>query len=442
MANSKTIYIVHAADADQHLGKLKSLLEDFIREKRIKAYSSIHSDTVEANSFNAAGVDDMVIVLLTSGIAVVQKQIEEILLKLKDGQVGTKIAEIIVDNMPYDLQFMAYPDDLQPIRDSENMDAIWQKIGVSLREQLPISTEKDWKKWAKYTLAIVILGGFIYLIPKITGKNPKADFSYKVLDPIKGVASRDTTCYLPCQVLLANSSANAKNIQWKLEEMVIDDENDPDYVFLKNGAHRMTLVAKNGQRIDSISKDVKVKAPPLANFEMEGSGCTAPCGITFKNTSENASTYEWTFLEGTTAGSSTLENPAVVNYPSDGDFKVQLKATNEDGITSDTIQKVTILKDFAPYAHFTVSKQTPGYPKQQTFLFKNNSKNGLEYEWDFRDGTPVKVTTTPSNVTHTFDNYGTYVVKITVTGQDGIPRSFPSPVNVRDGKWVLTNSGL
>ncbi len=121
--------------------------------------------------------------------------------------------------------------------------------------------------------------------------------------------------------------------------------------------------------------------------------------VTFTNSSKNARSYVWTFGDGAT---SKEKNP-VHTYAKAGTYNVQLTAKN---ITkSDTYsQNVTIsLTDLTPTAKFTYSKNG------LTVTFINSSTNAQSYKWEFGDGP----TSTETNPSHTYTNYGTYSVKLT-----------------------------
>lgn len=72
----------------------------------------------------------------------------------------------------------------------------------------------------------------------------------------------------------------------------------------------------------------KKVAVPVADFSYTGSNDTiVPDTITFRNQSQNASSYEWTFGD---SQSSTQTNPVHI-YPVAGSFTVVLKAYSNSG---------------------------------------------------------------------------------------------------------------
>ncbi|MGB6152103.1 MAG: hypothetical protein WBG48_08935 [Pricia sp.] len=173
MNTSKTIQIVHAVDAEQHLGRLKKILEELKGEKRIDSYMTLASDAVNQGSFSQLQEEDMVIILLTNGIEPEKTNIESILLGVKASKPKVLMAEIIVDHVPYETQFIAFPQDLQPIRSRGDMDAVWSGIARNLRDifparQEPVGVAKPpfpWKKYLPYALGALALIFLFFLGP-------------------------------------------------------------------------------------------------------------------------------------------------------------------------------------------------------------------------------------------------------------------------------------
>lgn len=183
MNSSKTIQVIHAVDADQHLGHLKKILEELKSEKRIDSYTTLVSDAINRDSFSPLGEEDMVIILLTNGIEPEKTSIESILLGIKAAKPKVLLAEIIIDHVPYETQFIAFPQDLQPIRSREDMDAVWNGIGRNLRDifparQEPVAVAKapfPWKKYLPYALGALALILIFFLGPWVIGDDTGND---------------------------------------------------------------------------------------------------------------------------------------------------------------------------------------------------------------------------------------------------------------------------
>lgn len=180
MSSSKTIYIIHAEDADQHLGSLKKILDDLKSENRIDGFISIKSASVEVGSFQEMRPGDMVILLLTLSLEPDKPSIEKILINLKEKNPDCKFAEIIVDNVPYAPEFIAFPADLQPIRSREDMDSVWKSIKNTLKDFFPVREEpaesrSELKKILSYLIIGVVLAVSIYLVVREFDQKPRIE---------------------------------------------------------------------------------------------------------------------------------------------------------------------------------------------------------------------------------------------------------------------------
>lgn len=448
MATTKFIRVIHAPDVDQHLENLKGILENLKMENRITGYSHLASETVEEGSFKDVGREDMVIVLLTEGISGHKAKIERLLHKLKDSDDDTKIAEIIVDNIPYEPRFIAFPTDLKHIRSREDLESVFKEIGESLRDMFPKMEEPvpppppppTWKKYVPYAVvALLALVGMYWVISSdIFGTTPKADFEYSVLDPIKGdLVDNADNCYIPCKVKFFDKSTDADRITWQLVDTTFIDERAPTHVYISPGKYKMGLMAINGKKSDKISRNLHVKAPPLASFEIVNNGCTAPCDIELKNNSRNAKTFNWSFVGGTSPNASDQENPGKKRYNAEGRFKVQLSVKDAAGIIADTIQEITILKNNTPFADFTFKNLTTKkpYPVNQKFRFTSTSKNVTGYRWEINKGPLLLDVKTTPNFDYIFRGYGKYSVKLIVTGGGGNDITFRN-ISVNNGIYL------
>lgn len=423
MSNSNTIFIIHSKDADQHLGKLQEILEDMKSENRIDSYSTLKSNSVEEKSFEDLGPGDMVILLLTLDLEPYRASIESILLDLRDKEPNCKIAEVIVDQIPYEPQFIAFPSDLEPIRTRENMDAAWNDTKNSLKDFFPVREEPEpatpWKKYLLILLGVIVLVALvIWGIGKFGGE-PQADFSYRVLDPVRGdVFSNAEDCYVPCKVFFNNKSFDNKNLRWELQDTTIVDESDPEFVFMNTGTYDMSLVAIDGEKENKATKTISLKAPPQAAFEIEGEGCMAPCDLTFNNTSQNASKFTWAFT-GASINNSDEENPGKIEYTNPGIFQVKLIAENEDGIKAETIKEVEIQEDESPFAAFSYKRIDKSKKLPYKYRFISNSKNAGQHRWEIsRQGASGSDVQTDSVFDYTFNQTGIYSVKLTITGNN------------------------
>ena len=86
---------------------------------------------------------------------------------------------------------------------------------------------------------------------------------------------------------------------------------------------------------------------PVAGFQMEGGECTAPCAISFLNTSENATSYTWHFGDGSADTITTTTQKISHLYQQEGVYYVTLIAKAADGRT-DTATAEAIARVITP----------------------------------------------------------------------------------------------
>ncbi len=155
----------------------------------------------------------------------------------------------------------------------------------------------------------------------------------------------------------------------------------------------------------SCKKDEQVTPEVVADFTFE-SGTEG--AVTFKNASENATSYAWDFGDG---NKSTEESPTHT-YTKDSTYTIKLTATNAGGSDEETKTIAIKLKgtDTQLIANFTYELGTEG-----AVTFKNTSKNATGYAWNFGDGNKSNA----QDTTYTFVENKDYAVKLTATNGAG-----------------------
>jgi PKD repeat protein len=142
-----------------------------------------------------------------------------------------------------------------------------------------------------------------------------------------------------------------------------------------------------------------------AAFTVDTTQCTAPCTVNFKNTSSNASSFEWNFGDGSV---SSEKDPSHI-FERAGTYMVKLVASKEGKQEEETVEikVVEAIPGLNPKAAFSSSKTTCEAPC--TVVFTNSSENADRYRWDFGNGTSSEEV----NPTCTFNNSGNFKVKLT-----------------------------
>lgn len=147
----------------------------------------------------------------------------------------------------------------------------------------------------------------------ITDSNPQAKFSYSTNN---------------LQVIFKNRSTNSKTYFWDFGNGQTSTQKEPTITYLKEGTYSVSLTAKNDLKSNTYTKNVVVyEEQPMANFSYKKEH---PLKVVLTNNSTNATSYQWTFGDGTI---STEKNPTH-RYESKGVYKITLTA--ENGSKSDT----------------------------------------------------------------------------------------------------------
>jgi len=180
---------------------------------------------------------------------------------------------------------------------------------------------------------------------------------------------------------------------------------------------------------EDIEFDFNISLPPVVKFNFANTCFGSDVQFTDQSTSgtRQIKTWRWDFGDGLT---DVVQNP-VHKYAQPGYYLVKLFVTNENGCgaASDPI-KIHISKP--PLASFSYS--SPSCTGQDvTFTDKSTSAEGsiISWQWDFGDGTPVEILKSKNPFNHTFSEPGDYLVKLTVTNDNGCTSNIaPLPVKV------------
>lgn len=419
MARLPSIYIIHASDASQHTGKLQQILEQLKTENRIESFTTTGPDEDLSSLTNTVQDGDLILIMLTDQLEPQKDEIESRLKAYLEDHPGIRIAEIIVDHVIYDNAFIAFPTDLRPIRDREDMNDMWSGIERSLKELFPVENVEDfsWKKYAIYGGILLIAAVLVWGITRVTG-GPEAQFTYYV-----GNADRDTVtaCYAPCEVQFINESQNYETSRWEIEDTVFT-ERHLRLEFIQPGDKEIALTAFKGNKKNTFRKKLFIKPLPLADFEIRNNGCTAPCRVEFANTSANATSYTWNFGNGQVSE----EDQPAATYESPNEYGVTLTALNAEGMASETRKTVSIIRDDSPFADFTFSGNIGTLPRQVTF--SNKSQNTDSYVWRFPGGSPS--VSSSQNPTVTYNSYDTYSVTL-IAQKNGRSHQMDKVMSVR-----------
>ena len=133
--------------------------------------------------------------------------------------------------------------------------------------------------------------------------------------------------------------------------------------------------------------------------------------VIFENRSENATSYQWDFGDGTTSSDA---NP-VKKYTESGNYIVTLKAVNSSETSQVTDTLMICLPDNRPVSAFTIVRS-----EESAYLItiENNSTNASSFVIEYGHGV-FEETDGFSERTHTFPGPGSYAVTLTAYNSEG-----------------------
>ena len=160
----------------------------------------------------------------------------------------------------------------------------------------------------------------------------------------------DNSSVTPSKVSFTNRSENTVRYEWDFGDNLATAANpnrsqdqNPVHSYTKEGEYTVTLTVYNGDNVSATTQQKIVIKPKavVADFNITGGDCQAPCNVTFTDASQNAVTWLWDFGDGKT---STEKSP-VHQYLSGGTYTVKLIATGADGVTkSEKTKTVTTIQ--------------------------------------------------------------------------------------------------
>lgn len=143
------------------------------------------------------------------------------------------------------------------------------------------------------------------------------------------------------------STQNPTSWQWTFEggNPESSSEQNPTVVYNHAGNYRVTLTAENSNCLTSRTFEnyISVYAAARANFTFDNDTINENHSVIFRNTSENATSLQWTF-EGGEPETSTDENPQVT-YRHEGTYSVVLVASNPASSDTFAVENAIVVND-------------------------------------------------------------------------------------------------
>lgn len=238
--------------------------------------------------------------------------------------------------------------------------------------------------------------------------HPKADFvSDSIVCPTEPVK-------------FTNKSVGANTYQWFFGDGTSSTQGNPTHSYLTGGVYTVTLIATNSASgcSDTIVKQnfMAVDTPIADFFVTSGFSPCPPFPVQFYNaTNRTDIQWLWYFGDGDT---STVKDPLhVYIYP--GDYDVTLIASDSSGCT-DTLTKIAYIRVRGPIGNFTASQDSGCVPV--AISITGTVQSTVSIVADMGDGVAFQDSI---NITHVYQNVGTYYPVYTLTDSLGCVVSYP-----------------
>jgi len=216
-------------------------------------------------------------------------------------------------------------------------------------------------------------------------------------------------------ISLTNLSTNYTSLLWDFGDGTTSTLENPTHIYTTPDSFIITLVASNPNACNATDTSAQLIFQPnnvVALFEA-ANGCP-PHELSITNSSINATSYEWTFWDGTT---STDSIPTFGELAT-GNYSLTLTAYNPLTCNDSSTATGSFTVFDRPTAFFTTSDST--YALDEDILFLNESSPGV-YLWNFEDGTTSDL---PDSVIHAYTERGVYNPCITVTDSNGCDSTY------------------
>jgi len=219
----------------------------------------------------------------------------------------------------------------------------------------------------------------------------------------------------------SGSSTNVGYI-WNLGDSSYSTNPNPQHIYNAPGSYGLSLTVTNlGNSCSSkVTDTININPLPHANFLSDSVCVFKDLQLTNLSTinSGSISNYKWTLG---THGTSALENP-IINLSNADSFTVKLVVTSNFGCKDSTTNTIEI--NPLPTVEFTPNPYFGAPPLDVTF----NTTPGLNQNvWDFGDGSSNSI---GNNIQHTFNDTGSYVVKLIATSNKGCIDSSEKTITV------------
>ncbi|HSV87121.1 MAG TPA: PKD domain-containing protein, partial [Bacteroidales bacterium] len=211
----------------------------------------------------------------------------------------------------------------------------------------------------------------------------------------------------PFQTEIFNLSQGATQLSWDLSNYQFSG-NPQSFTHVWSNStsshvnNLLTLTVENDFGCTDYSSQ-SITVFPEVNFGFTTSdglvsGCS-PFDVQFRNLSQLALIYNWSFGDGNTARGSNPSHRFVNTGTTNAVFRVEVESTSHFGCFASNYLDITVYP--SPVANFEANPRVQTYPSR-TIMVQNLSNPGTwNFHWNFGDGTNFSTTST-APLSHTY----------------------------------------
>ncbi|HUN09075.1 MAG TPA: isopeptide-forming domain-containing fimbrial protein [Aggregatilineales bacterium] len=266
----------------------------------------------------------------------------------------------------------------------------------------------------------------------VTGESGSTDTrnrAINVFDPPTIIASANLgSGVAPLGVNFSASGTSIDRYEWVFPDGSRAFSQNVPFQFDQPGEYIVTVTGSGPVGSVSSSVVVQVRKPLSlrAAFGASTWNGIAPIEICFTDHSEGESITGWAWAFGDGASSSEA-NPCHT-YSTAGQYTVQLRVTNSDGMSATASNSVRVYDPTSGGASFRVVSVT-----DLNVCFASSIDAGFDLvRWEFGDGS----TSTETNPCHTYPVEGIYTVTLIVADRNGVERVLTATIEVKKGDAV------
>jgi PKD repeat protein len=200
----------------------------------------------------------------------------------------------------------------------------------------------------------------------------------------------------------------------------LSTERNPKNIYYQNaGTFNVTFIAYNASGSDTALSLVRIKTCAIPKVSLYDTTVCLSESVTFKDTSNNATSWQWTFESGKPETYNGRTPPPIFYYRT-GKHKVTLVASNQYGFNTVT-SYVTVKDCTIPIA--AISNEDSACTGSTLNFFDRSQNAVTKREWMFEGGMPfVSTEKDPKNIF--YQSAGVYIVRLIASNTAGADTAF------------------